>query len=104
MPRPEPPFRADQVGSLLRPPELLEARRRLAEGEIDRAALREVEDAAIREAVAFQEGLAHFRRVATGETISRAPPKLVTAGKLAWPGPIMGADFDFLKSVTRRTP
>ncbi len=37
-----PPFRADHVGSLLRPPELREARARAARGEIDRAALRAV--------------------------------------------------------------
>ena len=45
-----PPFRADHVGSLLRPPELHEARARAARGEIDRAALRAVEDECIRDA------------------------------------------------------
>jgi len=49
-----PPFRADHVGSLLRPPELQAARARAARGEIDRAALRAVEDQAIRDAVALQ--------------------------------------------------
>ena len=43
-----PPFRADHVGSLLRPPELHEARAHAARGEIDRAALRAVEDRSIR--------------------------------------------------------
>src|SRR5437899_11941002 len=52
-----PPFRADHVGSLLRPPELREARSRAARGEIDRAALRAVEDQAIRGAVALQESV-----------------------------------------------
>ncbi|WP_370324649.1 5-methyltetrahydropteroyltriglutamate--homocysteine S-methyltransferase [Euzebya sp.] len=52
--RSTPPFRGDHVGSLLRPPELLEARRRHAAGEIDDAALREAEDAAIRDVVAMQ--------------------------------------------------
>jgi 5-methyltetrahydropteroyltriglutamate--homocysteine methyltransferase len=51
----KPPFRADHVGSLLRPPELLEARDKAARGEITRAQLREVEDAAIKKAVALQE-------------------------------------------------
>jgi methionine synthase II (cobalamin-independent) len=50
-----PPFRADHVGSLLRPPELLAARARRQRGEITPAQLREVEDAAIRKAVALQE-------------------------------------------------
>ncbi len=53
--RTTPPFRADHVGSFLRPPELLAARDRCAKGEITRAALREVEDAAIRDIVKFQE-------------------------------------------------
>jgi 5-methyltetrahydropteroyltriglutamate--homocysteine methyltransferase len=53
--RTSPPFRADHVGSLLRPPELLRARQELAEGAVDAAALAEVEDAAIRRVVALQE-------------------------------------------------
>ncbi|RLV47698.1 5-methyltetrahydropteroyltriglutamate--homocysteine S-methyltransferase [Nocardioides mangrovicus] len=52
--RTAPPFRADHVGSLLRPPDLLDARSRRASGEIDAEALREVEDAAIRDVVALQ--------------------------------------------------
>jgi 5-methyltetrahydropteroyltriglutamate--homocysteine methyltransferase len=47
-------LRAEQVGSLLRPPDLLAARSALAEGRIDLAALRSREDAAIRQAVARQ--------------------------------------------------
>jgi 5-methyltetrahydropteroyltriglutamate--homocysteine methyltransferase len=50
-----PPFRADHVGSLLRPPELLEARRRHRAGEIDVDTLREVEDRSIRDVVRLQE-------------------------------------------------
>ena len=53
--RTSPPFRADHVGSLLRPPELAAARERAAAGEISAAALREIEDDAIRSAVAMQE-------------------------------------------------
>jgi 5-methyltetrahydropteroyltriglutamate--homocysteine methyltransferase len=55
--RTTPPFRADHVGSFLRPPALLAARDRFAKGEIDRAGLRAVEDAAIRDIVRFQEDL-----------------------------------------------
>src|SRR5690242_13456672 len=53
--RTEPPFRADHVGSLLRPPDLLKARAAYAAGSLDVGALRAAEDAAIREVVAMQE-------------------------------------------------
>jgi 5-methyltetrahydropteroyltriglutamate--homocysteine methyltransferase len=52
--RETPPFRADHVGSLLRPPELLEARQRFADGAIDADELRGIEDEAIRDVVALQ--------------------------------------------------
>ena len=52
--RTSPPFRADHVGSLLRPPELLKAREELQAGKIDAQQLRAVEDDAIRDAVALQ--------------------------------------------------
>jgi 5-methyltetrahydropteroyltriglutamate--homocysteine methyltransferase len=51
----DPPFRADHVGSLLRPPELLKARADRAAGRISAEDLRWFEDAAIRNVVAFQE-------------------------------------------------
>ena len=54
-PVPRPPFRADHVGSLLRPPELLRARDDFAAGRIGGDELRGVEDAAIREVVRKQE-------------------------------------------------
>ena len=50
-----PPFRADHVGSLLRPARLTDARARRARGEIGAAELRQVEDEAIREVVRQQE-------------------------------------------------
>ncbi len=53
--RTKPPFRADHVGSLLRPPGLLAARARHADGEIDDDELRAVEDDAIRDVVKLQE-------------------------------------------------
>jgi len=61
-----PPFRADHVGSLLRPHYLLEARDRHARGEIDAAALRQVEDRAIAEAVRFQEDIG-LKSITDGE-------------------------------------
>jgi 5-methyltetrahydropteroyltriglutamate--homocysteine methyltransferase len=54
-PRERPPFRADHVGSLLRPPELLQARDRFAAGKIDAEELHAVEDDAIRDVVRLQE-------------------------------------------------
>ena len=51
--RTAPPFRADHVGSFLRPPELLAVRDRFAK--VGHAALRAAEDAAIRDIVRFQE-------------------------------------------------
>ncbi len=66
---PTPPFRADHVGSLLRPPELLKARAGREQGRNSAEELRAVEDAAIREGVRMQRevGLAgvtdgEFRR------------------------------------------
>jgi 5-methyltetrahydropteroyltriglutamate--homocysteine methyltransferase len=56
-PRTTPPFRADHVGSLLRPPELLRARQEFAHGTIGAEVLTEREDEAIRGVVAMQEGL-----------------------------------------------
>ena len=49
------PFRANHVGSLLRPPELRQARAKRQKGEINAAQLREVEDRCIRDAVKMQE-------------------------------------------------
>jgi len=49
------PFRADQVGSHLRPDTLIQARQRADKGEIMRQELRAVEDQSIRDIVALQE-------------------------------------------------
>ena len=61
-----PPFRADHVGSLLRPAAVHEARAQRADGSITAARLREVEDAAIAEAVRRVEALG-MRSVTDGE-------------------------------------
>ena len=118
-------FRADHVGSLLRPPSVLEARKRAG---ITPAELRAVEDAAIRDVVAKQEecGLAvvtdgELRREnwyadfigrLGGVEISAAQnpsfkddpnhdtgykPKTVrTVGKIAHNASLLGPDFAFL--------
>jgi len=83
------PFRADHVGSLLRPPELKEAREKFAHGALPRAALAEIEDRLIRAGVARQEAVGlqpvtdgDFRRqswssdflTAIGGVVQNAPP------------------------------
>jgi 5-methyltetrahydropteroyltriglutamate--homocysteine methyltransferase len=64
--RSKPPFRADHVGSLLRPRHLLETREKLDRGEISAAELRHVEDEAIRHAVKRQED-AGLKSITDGE-------------------------------------
>jgi 5-methyltetrahydropteroyltriglutamate--homocysteine methyltransferase len=54
-PAPSPPFRAEHIGSLVRPPRLLQARAQHAEGKLGRDELRAIEDDAIRGVVALQE-------------------------------------------------
>ena len=127
----KPPFRADQVGSLLRPAALVEARAQFQCGAIDAAALRAVEDDSIRALVARQEGVGlqgitdgelrrdywhiDFMRQLDGVTMTEssaagmqfqgvAQPLIVsTTGKIRCAKPIMADDFAFLKSVTHRT-
>jgi 5-methyltetrahydropteroyltriglutamate--homocysteine methyltransferase len=133
--RTKPPFRADHVGSFLRPPELLAARERFRKREIGRAELRAVEDRAIGDIVRMQEEVGlqgitdgEFRRTyfhidfleqlegietrggltahfhgAKGD-VDFAPPVLHVTEKVRHVAPIQVADFNFLKSVTRRTP
>jgi 5-methyltetrahydropteroyltriglutamate--homocysteine methyltransferase len=64
--RTTPPFRADHVGSLLRPERLLRARADLEAGAIDRDDLRAVEDECVREAVRMQEDVG-LRSATDGE-------------------------------------
>src|SRR5579883_50147 len=61
-----PPFRADHVGSLLRPPELLKARQEHQAGRLAAAELRAIEDQAIAAAVRRQAALG-LRGVTDGE-------------------------------------
>jgi 5-methyltetrahydropteroyltriglutamate--homocysteine methyltransferase len=88
--REQPPFRADHVGSLPRPAELLKARDEHAAGRIDDAEPREVEDAAIREVVRIHRDVGlrsatdgEFRRASwhmdfiySLDGVSRAPGEL----------------------------
>jgi 5-methyltetrahydropteroyltriglutamate--homocysteine methyltransferase len=64
--RTRPPFRADHVGSLLRPPRLREARSARAAGALDAASLRAIEDEYIRDAICRQESIG-LRAATDGE-------------------------------------
>jgi len=125
-----PPFRAEQVGSLLRPVELREARARAKAGALSAAELRAVEDRCIRAAVARQEsaGLSvvtdgEFRRdfwhldflrqlegvglaPVTGMKFDAedVPPMPAITGKVRCAGPIMTDHFTYLKSVATAVP
>ena len=126
------PFRADQVGSLLRPAELSQARRQFKAGELEADALAAIEDRAITEAVRRQQDIGlqgitdgEFRRdwwhldflaqldgVALQDNLGpkfnaeghEQPPIATVTGKVACSKPIMVDDFAFLKSVTQGTP
>ncbi len=133
--RAAPPFRADHVGSFLRPKTLLDAREAFKSGTIDAAALRQVEDAAIRDIVRFQEDLGlngitdgEFRRTyfhidfltqldgvetkggiaisfhSNAGNVDFAPPVMHVTGKVRHARPIQRRDFEFLRSVAKRTP
>ena len=64
--RDTPPFRADHVGSLLRPPELLAARERFRKGSLSAPELAALEDQAIRDVVRMQEDIG-LQAVSDGE-------------------------------------
>jgi methionine synthase II (cobalamin-independent) len=64
--RTDPPFRAEHVGSLLRPPELVRAREDHAAGRIDDDELSAILDQAVRDAARMQESLG-FQLATDGE-------------------------------------
>src|SRR3954468_12109755 len=126
-----PPFHADQVGSLLRPPALREARAEAKTGALSAEKLRAIEDRAIAAAVKRQEEIGlqpvtdgEFRRdywhldflkqldgielvpVPGGHTFNAqdVPPMASVTGKVDCSRPIMVEHFSYLKSLTRRTP
>jgi len=125
--RTHPPFRADHVGSFLRPKRLLEAREKKAKGEISATELRRVEDDAITEIVKFQEDVGlksitdgEFRRtyfhidfleqlggvktdipvtvIRPDGTEELAPPVMRVIDKVRHIKDIQLADFQYLKS------
>jgi 5-methyltetrahydropteroyltriglutamate--homocysteine methyltransferase len=77
--RSKPPFRAEHIGSLLRPPHLLEQRTLFSRGGIGQAELTAAEDEAIRDAIALQESLG-FKFVTDGEFRRRSYHSFFYAG------------------------
>ena len=127
-----PPFHADQVGSLLRPPELREARAKAKAGAISAPELKAAEDRAIRRAVERQEALGlqaitdgefrrdwwhvDFLRGFDGVSITQPqysadakfkntdeqPPFMSIGGRIRRTKPSMLAHFEFLKKTATR--
>ena len=122
-----PPFRADQVGSLLRPAKLRDARLNLERGG---AALDEIENECIRQAVRRQQDIGlqavtdgemrrdywhlDFARQLDGVTLKTpvgmtfqaedVPPMVTITGKVGCGKPIFVDHFKFLKSVAKVVP
>jgi 5-methyltetrahydropteroyltriglutamate--homocysteine methyltransferase len=132
MQRTKPPFRADHVGSLLRPAALKAARERRAKGEIGAAELKAVEDREIKDVIRKQEAAGlqsitdgEFRRswwhldflwgldgvekhvmdtgIAFAAVTTRNEGVKVT-GKIGFSSHPMIEHFKFLKANTARTP
>ncbi len=127
------PFRADHVGSFLRPAYLIEARAQAKSGAITSAQLREVEDRAIAEVVKSQEAVG-LKGITDGEfrrtyfhidfleqmggvetalpmliqkpdgTTELAPPVIKVIDKVKHVKDIQLADFQYLKGQTKLTP
>ena len=128
------PFRADHVGSFLRPQRLKDARDKQAKGEIAADALRAVEDECILEVIAMQERVGlqaitdgEFRRAsfhthfllqldgvempparfptgAAGTTPRQTIPAIQTTKKLKRTHGIATDEFKFVAAHTKRTP
>ena len=124
-----PPFRADHVGSLLRPKVLREARAKWKAGGLSAEGLREVEDRCIAEAIARQEAIGlraatdgeyrraywHYDFVSGLDGVEIYEPaqkiqfqggvplghKLRVNGRIAWSHPVMVDHFAYLKSHVR---
>jgi len=128
----QPPYRADEVGSLLRPPELKVARAAFADASIGADELRAVEDRLVREVVRKQEEVGlqavtdgEFRRswwhfdfltglegveLVRGETpiqfkgVATKSENIAVTGKVGFDGHPMLDHFRFLREVATATP
>src|ERR1043166_9288696 len=104
------PYRADQVGSLLRPLELLQARDQFAKGALSREALKEKEDAAIQHALERQRDIGleiftdgEFRRQTWITDMADAVDGFVSQSRtVEWPGPGGGPEPSSSKVVGAR--
>ena len=133
MHRSKPPFRADHVGSLLRPPVLKEARARRERGEMDADELKAIEDAEIEKVISKQEAIG-LRSATDGEYrremwhfdflerldgvesfvadhgiefkggVETKPKGLRVTGRLGFSGHPMLEHFAFVRDHTRVTP
>jgi 5-methyltetrahydropteroyltriglutamate--homocysteine methyltransferase len=130
--RTKPPFRADHVGSLLRPAALKEARTKFAKGEIDAAALKTIEDREIERVIKKQED-AGLQSITDGEfrrswwhldflwgldgiekhvmdsgiafaAVNTRNEGLKVTGKIGYSGHPMIEHFKFVAAHTKRTP
>ena len=128
-----PPFRAEHIGSLLRPPQLLALRAKAGHNDIDHEALAQEEDRAIRDALALQERVGlklatdgEFRRRSyhsyfyqqlgdiridlvedskDGKADGRgAQPVAVIDSRVQWKHPINVADYRFIRANTSLLP
>ncbi|MGA0597593.1 5-methyltetrahydropteroyltriglutamate--homocysteine S-methyltransferase [Enterovirga sp. CN4-39] len=132
MMRQRPPYRADMVGSLLRPARLKEAREKHGAGKIDQAALTAIEDEEIRKVIRKQEEVGlqavtdgEFRRAfwhydflehldgvqgvwldqgVQFKGIQLTPKGLRVVGKIGFTSHPMIEHFRFVKENTTRTP
>ena len=127
------PFRAEHIGSLLRPPELLAKRKAFDAGKLSADHLKAVEDRSIKDAVALQEAVGlhtitdgeyrrtiyfgHFPRAVEGFTDMEAELDFkdesgqkmkyitpVVTGKLRRTRGIAVDEYLYVKSLTHRTP
>ena len=125
----KPPFRADHVGSLLRPQDLHEARAKNRKGELSDAELKKIQDQDIRDVVKLQESIGlqavtdgEFRRdwwhidfihgfdgvdltvnrFATFHGTDEQPPLFKVTGKIRRSKPSMVPHFQFLKSIVQK--
>jgi 5-methyltetrahydropteroyltriglutamate--homocysteine methyltransferase len=125
----KPPFRADHVGSLLRPQDLHAARAKNRKGELSDEELKNIQDKDIREVVKLQESIGlpsitdgEFRRdwwhidfihgfdgvdltankTHTFHASDEQPPMFRLTGKVRRTKPSMLSHFQFLKSIVKK--